>query len=71
VQLIFKLPRPAPPVRLETGVDVYGDPVRIEHKIKRPRGRPKGARDRFQRPSRKHGIVPPALIDPGFDDLAG
>ena len=67
-----KLPRTPPPVRLETGVDVYGDPVRIEHKIRRPRGRPKGSRDRYERQTRA-GIVPPApssyLLDGGWDDL--
>jgi len=57
----------------ETGIDMHGDPVSIEHRIRRPRGRPKGAKDRYQRPARRPGIVPPAassfLIDPGFDDL--
>jgi hypothetical protein len=68
-----KLPRSLPPVRLETGIDMDGNPVRIEHRIKRPRGRPKGARDRYQRQTRRPGIVPPApsshLLDSGWDDL--
>jgi len=29
------------PVRLETGADVHGNPVRVENAIKRPVGRPK------------------------------
>jgi hypothetical protein len=71
VDKLARQPRPVrnpPPVRLETGVDVYGDPVRIEHKIRRPRGRPKGARDRYPR---RTGIVspPPArhIVDPDWD----
>jgi hypothetical protein len=66
-----KLPRNPPPVRLETGIDMDGNPVRIEHRIKRPRGRPKGARDRYQRQSRQLGIMdpPPArhIVDPDWD----
>jgi hypothetical protein len=37
--------RPPAPTLVETGIDMDGDPVRIEHRIKRPRGRPKGAKD--------------------------
>jgi hypothetical protein len=66
-----KLPRNPPPVRLETGVDVYGDPVRHEIKIRRPRGRPKGSRDRYQRQTRQLGVMdpPPArhIVDPDWD----
>jgi hypothetical protein len=72
IDKLARQPRPVrkpPPVRLETGVDMDGNPVRIEHRIKRPRGRPKGARDRFQR--RRAGIVPPPparhIVDPDWD----
>ena len=65
-----KLARTPPPTLVKTGIDMDGNPVRIEHKIRRPRGRPKGARDRYPR---RAGSVPPApssyLIDSGFDDL--
>jgi hypothetical protein len=66
-----RLPRTPPPVRVvESGVDARdGGPVYIEQRVKRPRGRPKGARDRFQR--RRPGIVPPPparhIVDPDWD----
>jgi hypothetical protein len=36
---------PLPP-QIETGVDLYGNPVRYELVAKRPRGRPRGSRNR-------------------------
>jgi hypothetical protein len=63
--------RKPPPTVVETGIDVRDyTPVRIEHKVKRPRGRPKGARDSYLRP-RRSGIAAPApsshILDPDWD----
>jgi hypothetical protein len=67
-----KLPRNPPPVRLETGIDMDGHPVRHEIKIRRPRGRPKGARDRFPRSRHNLGAeVSSNFVDRDWDDLGG
>jgi hypothetical protein len=75
IDKLARQPRPArtpPPTLVETGIDVYGDPVRIEHRIKRPRGRPKGARDRFPRSRHNLGAeVSSNFVDRDWDDLDG
>jgi len=75
VAKLARQPRPVrnpAPVRIESGVDVYGDPVRHEIKIRRPRGRPKGAKDRFPRSRHNLGAeVSSNFVDRDWDDLAG
>ena len=60
-----------------TGVDMDGHPVRIEERVRRPVGRPKGRRDTHQRQRRGARVVHPeleelrtagvSLLDPDFD----
>ena len=62
---------------VETGVDVDGHPVRLEERVGRPVGRPKGRRDTHQRQRRGARVVHPefdelrtagvSLLDPDFD----
>ena len=57
---------------VKSGVDVDGNPVRIEERVRRPVGRPKGRRDIYKRQRRaSHEAHPePAelgLIDPDWD----
>ena len=61
---LARQPRPAGRARaqdsrvVKSGVDVDGHPVRIEERVPRPVGRPKGRRDTYQRhrrpPSEAH-----------------
>jgi hypothetical protein len=48
-----------------TGIDVFGTPVHLP-KPRRPRGRPAGAKDSYQRMRRGNTGTPPEL-DPDFD----
>jgi hypothetical protein len=73
----------APQTRIiETGIDFDGHPVRIEERIRRPRGRPSGSRDQAPRARRRWNRKPEgaediedfgglaasdALLDPDFD----
>jgi hypothetical protein len=81
---IDKLARQPKPVRkppsvrvVESGIDVRdGGPVYIEQRIRRSRGRPKGSRDSYVRPTRsRHRIeaegISPHLLDRDWDDDLG
>jgi len=62
---------------VKSGVDVDGHPVRIEERVRRPVGRPKGRRDAYRRQRRGPRVVHPefdelrtaeaGLLDPDFD----
>jgi hypothetical protein len=68
-----KMPRlpltAAPREVVETGIDVRdGSPVRLERKVSRPVGRPKGSKD--SRPRKRHlPLVSQSIIDADFDNL--
>jgi hypothetical protein len=61
------------PVSTSTDIDMAGHPVRIEERIRRPRGRPKGARDSYRRPARsRHNLeaeINSYFVDGDWDDL--
>jgi len=78
IKKLEKQPRTAERARtydsriLKSGVDVDGHPVRIEERVRRPVGRPKGRRDTHQRQRRPQSEVhhEPAelgLLDPDWD----
>jgi hypothetical protein len=90
VEVLRKQPKPtmraktydgAPQTRIiETGIDFDGHPVRIEERVRRPRGRPSGARDHAPRARRRkpegaalfhrediEGLVEPPVLDPDWD----
>jgi len=57
---------------VETGVDMDGHPVRLEERVRRPVGRPKGRRDTHQRHRRPpsevhHEPAELGLLDPDWD----
>jgi hypothetical protein len=54
----------APQTRIvETGIDFDGNPVRIEERIRRPRGRPAGSRDQVPRARRRWDRKPEGAED--------
>ena len=73
VEVLRKQPKPAmrarthdsaPPTRIiETGIDFDGNPVRIEERIRRPRGRPAGSRDQVPRARRRWDRKPEGAED--------
>jgi hypothetical protein len=62
---------------VESGLDMHGDPVRIEERVRRPRGRPAGSRDSYQRhrpPRAPHNLeaeLSSAYVDPDWDQMTG
>ena len=79
IRKLEKQPRPDPDVVrtydsrvVKTGLDVDGHPVRIEERVRRPVGRPKGRRDAYQRHRRPpseahHEPAELGLLDPDWN----
>jgi len=79
IKKLEKQPRRSSDSRIvATGVDVEGNPVRIEERVRRPVGRPKGRRDTHRRQRRGPREVQPehpdhhpppeiGLLDPEWD----
>ena len=62
----------APPTRIiETGIDFDGNPVRIEERIRRPRGRPAGSRDHAPRARRRRPEGSALFHREDIEDLGG
>jgi hypothetical protein len=61
---------------IKSGIDAFGDPVRLEERIRRPRGRPAGSRDSYQRhrpPRSPHNLEAEltTYVDPDWDQMGG